>query len=61
MNLTDFETIKTMQQYGGSFAKALAFAAVKADAENFNKIKTTWPEMFQAYEMMARNETRKTK
>ena len=61
MNLTDFETIKTMQQYGGSFAKALAFAAVKADAENLNKIKTTWPEMFQVYEMMARNETRKTK
>ena len=52
---TDHDTIKAMQLYGGSFAKALSFAAVKADSENLKKIKKTWPEMFQFYEMMARN------
>ena len=55
MNLTDYDTIKMMQLYGGSFAKALSFAAVKADSENLKKIKKTWPEMFQFYEMMTRN------
>ena len=50
---TDHDTIKAMQLYGGSFAKALSFAALKADSENLKKIKATWPEMFQAYEMMA--------
>ena len=55
MNLTDYDTIKAMQQHGGSFAKALSFAAVKADSENLKKIKKTWPEMFQLYEMLARN------
>ena len=51
---TDHDAIKAMQLYGGSFAKALSFAALKADSENLKKIKATWPEMFQAYEMMAR-------
>ena len=51
---TDHDTIKAMQLYGGSFAKALSFAALKADSENLKKIKATWPEMFQTYEMMAR-------
>ena len=51
---TDHDTIKAMQLYGGSFARALSFAALKADSENLKKIKATWPEMFQTYEMMAR-------
>ena len=50
---TDFEIVNAMSRYGGSFAKALADAAQKADSENFARIKATWPELWEEYHLLA--------
>ena len=35
--------------YGGSFFRALGQAALRADAQNIVKIKTTWPDEWERY------------
>lgn len=54
MNEEDIKVIEAMQKYGGSFIKALADAAERADQENLAKIKATWPEYWQRYTEMAK-------
>ena len=49
MTLEDLKAILTMQQRGGNFARALAHAAAAADPENLEKIKTTWPDIWEKY------------
>jgi len=46
----DYWTIEAMEKYGGSFVKALAEAARRADRQNLEKIKTTWVEYWTEYE-----------
>ena len=53
--LGDFEVIAAMRKYGGDFAYALAEAAMRADAENLRRIKTTWPEYWAKYTEMAKS------
>lgn len=50
MTLADLKAIETMHQRGGNFARALAHAAAAADPENLQKIKATWPELWEKYE-----------
>ena len=45
----DLSTISHMATFGGRFAQALAQAALAADDENLEKIKTTWPELWHKY------------
>lgn len=46
----DYWTIQAMSKYGGSFVKALAEAARRADPANLAKIKKAWPEYWSEYE-----------
>ncbi len=50
----DYWTIEAMTKYGGSFVKALAEAARRADRQNLAKIKTTWVEYWAEYEKTGR-------
>ncbi len=49
---TDFEIVRTMSIYGGSFIRTLAELCNRADAPNLEKIKATWPEYWQEYAEM---------
>lgn len=49
MTLADLKAIENMHQRGGNFARALAHAAAAADPENLQKIKATWPDMWDRY------------
>lgn len=49
MTLADLKAIENMHQRGGNFARALAHAAAAADPENLQKIKSTWPDMWDRY------------
>ena len=46
---SDYAIVDAMRRFGGSFARALAVAAVAADPDNFARIKTTWPELWLEY------------
>ena len=50
----DYWTIEAMEKYGGSFVKALAEAARRADMQNLAKIKNTWIEYWAEYEKTGR-------
>ena len=50
----DYWTIEAMAKYGGSFVKALAEAARRADPQNLAKIKTAWVEYWAEYEKTGR-------
>lgn len=43
-------TIEAMIYRGGSFVKALGEAAIRADGDNLQRIKATWPEYWAEYE-----------
>lgn len=45
--------IETMRAYGGSFVSALAEAARRADSNNLQRIKNTWPDYWKQYANMA--------
>ena len=45
----DFAILQAMQTYGGSFAKAIAAAAFAADSDNYVKLKTAFPELWERY------------
>lgn len=53
-NDRDYWTTEAMEIYGGSFVKALAKCAQRADSDNLAKIKATWPEYWAQYEDMGR-------
>ena len=56
MTLQDSITLDAMETYGGSFIRALAQAARKADAVNLEKIKVTWPDEWERYTYAATNQ-----
>lgn len=53
MSDKDLDVIEQMEKYGGSFVKALAQAASRADAVNLAKLKAAFPEYWQQYTEMA--------
>lgn len=50
----DFPMVEAMDQYGGSFVKALANCLRHADRENYARLETAFPEYFQQYRLMAK-------
>ena len=46
----DHRIVEAMSKYGGSFAKAIAKAALLADEHNYNKLKQSFPELWERYE-----------
>lgn len=55
MNEQDFHTLEMMDKYGGSFVKALAELARRADPYNLAKIKKTWHKYWLTYENWNKN------
>lgn len=53
MNEQDFKIVEAMETYGGSFVRALAALCHRADPENLQRIKTTWPEYWADYKHKA--------
>ena len=51
----DYDTLDAMEQYGGSFVKALANLARHADSKNIVIVKETWSEYWESYEQMAQS------
>jgi len=49
MNERDLAVVEAMEKYGGSFVKALAQLARRADASNLEKIKHTWATYWLEY------------
>lgn len=50
----NYWTIEAMAKFGGSFVKALAECARRADRQNLAKIKMTWPDYWKEYEQRGR-------
>jgi hypothetical protein len=50
---SNYDIIRAMQMFGGSFASNLAKAARHADEENLARIKETWPEYWEQYKQLA--------
>lgn len=49
MNEKDMLVVEAMERYGGSFVKALAGCARRADHVNLKKIKDTWSNYWKEY------------
>ncbi len=49
----EMKIVETMHAYGGSFVKALALCFDRADENNFEKLKTAFPEYWNQYRRMA--------
>lgn len=49
MNTKDFKILEAMQKFGGSFASSLAKTARLADLENYRKLKSAFPELWDQY------------
>lgn len=45
----DFAVLEFMERMGGGFVQALAKAAFKADAGNYARLKTAFPEIWVDY------------
>lgn len=59
MNERDSWTVEAMEDMGGSFVKALAALARRADSINLAKIKQAWPEYWKEYEQIGRDKEKK--
>ncbi len=53
MNVTDRDVARTMQEYGGSFVRALGAAALAADPVNLKKLRDSFPDYWANYMKMA--------
>lgn len=51
--IRNFDIVNAMRDFGGSFVQALAAAFERADAENFEKLKTAFPEYWAEYADLA--------
>lgn len=59
MHPVNREVLKTMHQYGGSFAKALANAWMFADSGNSLKLYEAFTDLYLRYETMWQNRQNK--
>ena len=53
MSITDRDVARTMQEYGGSFVRALGTAALVADPTNLKKLRDAFPDYWANYTRMA--------
>jgi len=53
MKNEDYKILEAMTTYGGSFAKAIARAALLADSDNYAKLKAAFPELWTKYAAFA--------
>ena len=53
MNVTDRDVARTMQEFGGSFVRALGAAALAADTSNLKKLRDAFPDYWANYARMA--------
>lgn len=51
---SDYKIVEAMENYGGSFVKALAECFRRADTENFVKLKLTFLNYWKQYDEMSR-------
>ena len=51
--VTDRDVARTMQEYGGSFVRALGTAALSADPSNLKKLRDAFPDYWANYTKMA--------
>ena len=51
--VTDRDVARTMQEYGGSFVRALGTAALAADPSNLKKLRDAFPDYWANYARMA--------
>lgn len=58
-NAVDFPIINAMAMYGGSFARAIADAAQRADPVNFIRLKTAFPDLWDQYADLAKRQADK--
>lgn len=49
MSIADLRAIEFMSRFGGSFVRALAHAAAAADPGSLERIKSSFPEIFDTY------------
>lgn len=49
----DYEILQVMKEIGGGFASSIAVAAQHADAENYLRLKTAFPELWEEYAGLA--------
>lgn len=49
----DWEILELMEELGGGFAKHIAIAAQHADAGNYLRLKTAFPELWKDYDCLA--------
>lgn len=52
--MSNYAIVEAMQRFGGSFAQALGYAFAKADANNFARLKSAFPDLWAEYDDMAR-------
>ena len=52
MNEEEYNIVKMMERYGGSFVQALAQCFHRADPINFIKLRTTFSKYWEQYEEM---------
>ena len=50
MNIHDDNVIlESMLEHGGSFAKAIASAAMVADSKNYSRLRAAFPDLWERY------------
>ena len=50
MNINDdIVILDAMDAYGGSFVKSIALAARVADSENYNRLRSAFPDLWDRY------------
>lgn len=49
---TDWDVVRTMERFGGSFVRKLGELCHLADPDNLQRIKTAWPDYWQKYSDM---------
>ena len=52
--------VSNMRVYGGSFVKTLSTAIMRADAENYEKLKAAFPELWAQYANIKEADDEKT-
>ena len=53
MDFDDVDVVDAMQRLGGSFIKALGYAASRADLNNLRRIKAAFPDYWEQYRKLA--------
>lgn len=52
----DWPILDAMLRYGGSFVQALGKAAMRADAENYARLRAAFPDLWKEYKAFVRDD-----